>query len=180
MGISVRMKVTIPSQLFSYYIVKEQIRSALQHRTGPRMMHLFRGTVTGWKNKPDFKQEFTENFAMMAVKVFASGRNERQYKIVNDGAEPHPIYPRDRRGFLIFKPGYVSSTKPYSLSSRPFVRHGQDIGVRSVQHPGFGGRFFDVVIADTTADDFYEDVQDAVKIGVQRTQSTQSTQSTTP
>lgn len=172
MPISVRMKVTIPSELFSLNILKEELRSALRYQTGPRMMRLFKGTVEGWQNKPEFRQELTENFAMMAVKVYAAGSNARQYKLVNDGADPHPIYPRNRRGFLIFKPGYISSTKPYSLSSRPFVRHGQTIGVRSVQHPGFGGRYFDVVIADTTADDFFEDVENAVKIGVQRTQST--------
>lgn len=172
MPISVRMKVTIPEELFNMYTFKYALRTNMRYQTGPRMKRLFDGTVEGWHNKPDFRQEMSETFAMMAVKVFAAGKNEDQYRLVNNGADKHIIRPRNPRGFLIFKREYISSTKPWSLSSRPFVRYGDTWAVRKVSHPGFDPRYFDVQIADGTADDFYDDVQDAVKIGVQRTQST--------
>jgi len=174
MSISVRMKVTIPSELFNLNIVKEEIARAQRQVTGPKLKKMFQGTVTGWDNPPYFSQEQTSNFAMIAIKVFASGRNADQYRLVNDGAKPHPIYPTNRRGFLIFQPGYVSATRPGSLRSRPKVRYGQHIGVRAVNHPGFGGRFFDVEIADVYADEFVHDMEDAIHFAVQRTQSTNS------
>lgn len=170
MSIRVRIKVTIPSQLMSFNAVRNAIRDAQKEKTGPKLRNLFKKTVIGWEDPPYFEIEQTENFNMIAVKVYASSINgvasQEHYKFVNDGTKPHPIYSKSRIGFLIFQEGYHPSTRPWSLNSRANSRFGNTIGVRSVNHPGSEGRFFDVQIADMSGDEFAQDMEDALHLAI--------------
>jgi hypothetical protein len=171
MSIRVKIKVTVPSKLLSFYTVREEIKSAMKQETAPKLKTLFRKTVQGWKNPPDFAEELTENFAMIAIKVFATGPNDTVYKFVNDGTKPHPISPINKGGMLVFRSGYNSSTKPWSLNSRANSRFGDTVGMWAVRHPGFGGRYFDVQIADMSGDEFVKDMEDAIHLAIVSTTS---------
>lgn len=167
MAISVEMTVTVPELVISSDVIRGQIEQVLRNRTGPELRRLFKGTTDGWKNKPDFSQKFTNRTDFVSVRVWATGGNKRQYGIVNFGSRPHQIRPR-RGGMLRFQPGYRAATRPRVLSSRSAQRFGDFIAARSVKHPGFEAREFDLTVAEKIAPGFAKDVQNAINIGARR------------
>jgi len=174
MPIRVRLTVTVPKEIMNFNAVREAIASAQRRKTAPRMKQLFSQTVDGWEHRPEWSQKQSVQPSRISISVWASGKYENQYRIVNEGAKPHKIRPLNPRGLLRFQPGYISATRPGSLKSFKPYRFGNFIGVRGVSHPGFEPRYFDVQIADVTGEDFVRDMQEAIKVGalVGRTAST--------
>lgn len=159
----IRIKVTIPDEILNAKAVQEAIASAQRQKTAPEMKRLFSQTVDGWETRPEWSQKQTIQPSRISVAVWASGRYANQYQIVNEGARPHSIYPRNPRGLLRFQPGYISATRPGSLHSSPKQRLGDPILAHGVKHPGFEARLFDEQVADAIVDEFASDMQEAIK-----------------
>jgi hypothetical protein len=157
------MKVTIPDEIMNDKAVRDAIASAQRQKTAPQMKQKFSQTVDGWENRPEWSQKQEIETSRIAISVWASGRNENQYRMVNEGAKPHPIYPRNPRGLLRFQPGYISATRPGSMKSSRKQRFGDFVLSRGVSHPGFEPRLFDEQVAEAIGDDFASDMQDAIK-----------------
>jgi hypothetical protein len=163
MGISIRVSVKVPKEVFNRQAVVERIISTQKTKTAPALENYFRKTTEGWQNPPEWTRRQTVTSHSIAMAVFASGNNADQYRLVNNGAPPHSIQPRQQGGMLHFQPGYHASTKPRVLASGAFSRFGNYISTMSVDHPGFEPRDFDQTVAETHYDDFVQDMQDAMK-----------------
>jgi hypothetical protein len=163
MGISVRIKVKIPEEVFNRQAVVERIIAAQRTKTAPALESYFRKTTEGWQTPPEWSRRQTVTSHSIAMAVFASGPHADQYKLVNNGASPHSIRPRQQGGMLRFQPGYHAATKPHVLSSNAFSRFGNFISSMGVEHPGFEAREFDLAVAEAHFDDFARDMQDAMK-----------------
>jgi len=163
MAFRIRVSVNVPKEIINVRAVQQAIAKAQRDKTRPQITGLFRQTVDGWSNKPDWSSKQTITTSYISMKVWASGENADQYQIVNNGSPEHPIFPRNLGGFLVFQKGYRSSTRPRVLSSRPFSRFGVTVGARSIPlHPGFDPRAFDETVADAIIDDFRDDMQQAI------------------
>lgn len=163
MGISIRVTVKVPKEVFNRRAVVERIIAAQKTKTAPALETYFRKTTEGWQTPPEWTRRQTVTSQSIAMAVFASGKNADQYRLVNNGAPPHSIQPSQQGGMLRFRPGYHASTKPRVLASGPFNRFGNFISTMSVDHPGFEPRDFDQAVAEAHFDDFVRDMQDAMK-----------------
>lgn len=137
-----------------------EFESALKVKTKPELQRLFRGTVQGWKNKPDFSGKFTRGIDSMSMFVYPSGRNAEQYKLVTLGSPAHDIFPKNMSR-LVFQRGYSPASAPRRLVSVPARRFGPRVSARMVRHPGFEAREFDYAIAEHYAPDFYNTMAQA-------------------
>lgn len=163
MALRIRIKVTVPKEVFNSQAAIERIARAQREKTAPALKRYFSQTVQGWQNPPDWSQRQTITPHSIAMAVFASGQNADQYRLVNEGARPHAIFPRRMGGMLRFQPGYRAGTRPRTLQSQAFSRFGGFISTGSVQHPGFEPRAFDEAVAEAHYDDFVSDMQAALK-----------------
>lgn len=162
MSLRIRMRVTIPKQVYDAAAARQRLINALRHQTVPDLVHYFDGTVEGWQNKPTWGVR--ENFTAHSLSefVYAQGAGAEQYALVNNGSPAHLIQPRTA-GFLRFQPGYRAGTRPRTLTSRSFARFGKFVSAGEVQHPGFEAREFAQTIADTYYPQFVEDMQAAMR-----------------
>jgi hypothetical protein len=161
MAVSVSIEIKIPELLISSDVVRLKIENALVRKTGPELMRQFKKTVVGWDTQINFYQRKANRQDYVSVTVFT---RFKQYAIVNAGSPPHTITSR-RGGMLRFQTGYRAATSPRVISSRAKQRSGSFVAARSVQHPGFEARDFDVTIAEEIAPQFIDDVQEAIRIG---------------
>jgi len=169
MSAQIQIKVTVPEIVLNSATVRDAIMRKMQKKTAPDLQRMFRGTVNGWQDKPDFLQQFRNSPSEVSTTV-RPGLNSsggKTYVIVNNGAEPHRITPR-RGGMLRFQPGYRAGTRPRVLNSRSYSRFGSFISAQAVNHPGFEAREFDQEIADQYADTFVDDMNDAIKVATAR------------
>jgi hypothetical protein len=162
MPIRVRMKVTVPDEVFNTPEMVERIVKAQRAKTEPDLTKLFQKTVEGWKTPPKWNHKQTTTSSSISMEVYPYGKNYDQYALVNTGARPHSIVPRTAPR-LRFQRGYRAATRPRSLSSRSLMRFGEFSQTRHVSHPGFEGREFDATIADFYFDTFAEDMQEAIR-----------------
>lgn len=158
--IRISIKLPDPSKFSSQRFI-DAIEKAQQDKIVPALKNLFRQTVEGWQNPPEFMSEKIRTPNSIGVRVFAGGPNAEKYALVVKGSPRHPIYPKNR-GLLYFRPGYVPSTKPRVLSSRAYSRSGDYVSASKVDHPGFEAREFDQVIGEQHKPDFERDMQDAI------------------
>jgi hypothetical protein len=158
MAISVQIKVDVPDSLLDDAAVRDEIERALRNQTAPDLRRQFDKTTEGWDNRPNFSQRFASRNDYISATVYTT---QEQYGIVNAGSPPHTITPR-RGGMLRFQPGYRAATRPRTISSRAKSRSGSVISTKSVNHPGFEARDFDVTIAEEILPRFEEDIQDAI------------------
>lgn len=167
MSMSISLKAIVPELAFNSEFIRFQIMRTLQTRSAPDVQRLFRQTVNGWRDKPNFLQKFTDTPSRLSAEIWPSNSNKagKIYNLVNAGAPPHHIAPRKKK-ILRFQPGYSSATRPRVLSSRAFTRSGEYVVRTGVNHPGFEAREFDQTIVEQYADTFYEDIQDAVRVAV--------------
>lgn len=162
MAFRIQMKVTVPDHIMITREVIQAIARAQRDKTAPDLKKLFKQTVSGWSNPPDFLEHQIINSSKISMAVYAGGPNKDQYALVNGGARRHTILPRNQGGYLVFKRGYRASTRPRILSSRALSRFGDTWRVRGVLHPGFEERAFDETIAEQYTDTFTEDMQNAI------------------
>jgi len=169
-SISIDIKVTVPEIVLGNAAVRDAIMQKMQSKTAPDLKRLFRGTVNGWKDKPDFLQKFLNSPSAVSTQVWP-GQNStggKTYTIVNNGSPEHPIFPR-QRGMLRFQSGYRAGTRPRVLNSRSSSRFGNYVRSYGVpRHPGFDAREFDQEIAEQYADTFAADMNDAITVATVR------------
>lgn len=164
MPISVSISVKLPNKrMFDGKLFVEALEKQMQQKTVPALTGMFEKTVEGWDDKPSFKSSKIHEADRIGVRVYASGgRAANIYRLVNNGAPAHEIA-SGKLGFLLFRPGYSSSTRPRILGSRAKRRFGNYIFPQVVNHPGFEAREFDQTIADAHYPDFVRDMQEVFR-----------------
>jgi hypothetical protein len=166
MAIRIQIKVTVPKEIFNSAKAIQAIAEAQRKQTAPDLKQLFAETVQGWNNPPIWGQHQTITRNKISIAVYPTGDNAQQYEWVNNGTRAHDIFPRNAGGMLRFRTGYTPSTRPRILSSRPFNRFGPYMSWAMVHHPGIRDpRAFDETIAEQYADQFEQDMQDAIDLG---------------
>lgn len=163
MAISMRVKVTIPELVIDSALVRHAIQVKMQTKTGPDLQKEFKRTVEGWSNPPPFNPHVYHGTTLSTVVYTESER----YNWVNFGTPAHRITPKGR-GLLRFQPGYRAATRPGVIGSSRPSRFGDHVSSRGVYHPGVEARNFDQVIAEAYAETFVEDIQDAIKMAVEK------------
>lgn len=163
--VDVSITVTVPESILNDAQFRAEIERTMRSVTGPYLKREFDKTTEGWDNRPTFTQKFSSSNDAISVKVFTT---QEQYGIVNAGSPSHTITPR-RGGMLRFQTGYRAATRPRVISSRAKARFGPTVSARSVRHPGFEARDFDVTIADDLRPRFEEDVNRAIERAAART-----------
>jgi hypothetical protein len=164
---NIRITVKVPEIVLNSDFILTRISQKMKSKTGPDLRALFRRTVEGWDNPPDFSQKFHVGRDYCSTTVWPSGRNKNQYNLVNEGSPPHIILPRRAR-MLRFQVGYRAATKPRVIGSSAKQRFGPYTGSAGVAHPGFEAREFDSAIAEEYQDTFAADMQDAINVAVVR------------
>lgn len=168
MDISIR--VTIPKNIFLTQEAINEIASVQRTKSAPEVRKMFKQTVEGWNHKPDFS--ITQRIAPSEIssRIFSSGPNSSQYALVNHGAEPHLIRPKNSGYPLRFQhgSGYKPSTRPRILSSRARSNTGAWVKPMLVHHPGFEAREFDLEIAKQYTPVFMRDMQNIINSVAQK------------
>jgi len=165
MAVSIKVKVIVPKEILNVQRVVDEIAKAQRDKTAPDLKRMFKQTVEGWKNPPDFSQKQRISPSEIAMAVFASGSNADKYTLVNEGSPKHPIVPRQAR-MLRFRTGYRAGTQPRVLRSQAYQRFGNYISTMIVpNHPGFKAREFDDTIAKEYKRTFEKDMQEAINRG---------------
>jgi hypothetical protein len=157
--IRISVKLPDPSRFSSEKFI-DAIERAQRDKTVPALTNMFKQTVEGWANKPDFRSEKIRTSSSIGVRVYAAGEHADQYALVVRGSPAHTIRPKNG-GFLRFQPGYRAGTRPRMLNSRSLQRFGGYVQAEGVHHPGFEAREFDEVIGETHKPDFERDMQEA-------------------
>jgi hypothetical protein len=160
----IEINVTVPKEIINVEKVRQAIIDAQERKTKPALVRLFGRTVDGWDHRPQFVSRRIDTSSQLGIRVYPSGPNADQYKLVNEGARAHIIRPRRAR-MLRFQPGYRAGTKPKSLSSQHYQRSGQIVSTGLVHHPGFEAREFTQTIADEHSEQFSADMQQAIADG---------------
>jgi len=161
----ISITVTVPEIVLESGVVRHAIMQKMQHKTAPDLQRMFKGTVEGWKDQPNFLQKFKDAPAYLSTTVWPSRSNKagRTWALVNAGSPPHPITPKRAR-LLRFQVGYRAGTHPRVLRSRAYSRFGNYVSSLGVQHPGFEAREFTRTIAEEYTETFVKDMQEAVRV----------------
>lgn len=165
----IQITVKVPELVLNSATVRNAIMSKMQRKTAPDLQRLFRKTVEGWRDPPNFLQKFRNAPSEVSTTVWP-GQNTRggkTWKLLNEGAPRHPIVPR-RAKMLRFQTGYSAGTRPRVLGSRAFSRFGSYVSSYGVQHPGFAAREWTQEIVDQYTDTFVQDMQDAIHVATVR------------
>jgi hypothetical protein len=104
------------------------------------------GATSTWENKPQFEIQGpflkgSELFIRVAPRT-----NVEIFKYVNDGTQPHMIFPRKGK-FLSYQRDFTPKTQPWSLSSGPGGKSGPYVKRLGVTHPGTEARKFTTLTA---------------------------------
>lgn len=158
----ITINVSIPKVSFARKKWLDAIASKQRAKSLPILKKLFKETVNGWSQKPDFGWVQTKSADEISIRVYPTGPYSDVWNLVNEGSPPHIITPKKVGGILAFKPGYRSSTKPGQLRSGRKYRSGKMRFAKSVNHPGFEGRKFTEMISQIFAEDYAMDMQEAV------------------
>lgn len=161
LGEMINIKVTLPKTKFASKKWLESIASKQRAQSLPRLRALFRQTVFGWSEKPDFGWAQEKTSDAITLRVFPTGPASDIWNLLNAGSPPHDIRPKSK-GFLAFRPGYRAATRPGSLQSRRAYRSGKYRYARFVSHPGFEARRFTTLIVEEFADKYGMEMQEAV------------------
>jgi hypothetical protein len=128
----------------------EAFTTAMWHeanKVADDMLLDFTYTTSSWEH--DVKFENVTQVTGAAVEVLV-GTGDKIYGYVNDGTEPHTIWPRFGNKALRFQWGgkgsYKPKTVPRRISSGPGGPTGPMVHKAYVQHPGTTARQFDKTI----------------------------------
>ena len=178
-----KVNVFVPKDILRQSIVQDSIAQVMVKKTAPEVYSLFKGTVSGWDNKPTFKRKLKRSMNYMSMSVWADGEglNSRgiavwkQYAMVNQGVDRHDI-PKSGTTYMRFPDGrgYKSSTRPRMLTSGPRANFGQMVVKFKVDHPGLKAREFDKTIAEKYEPIFRKDIQDAIGVAAAKTAQSNS------
>lgn len=161
--VSIRVKVTLPpSNVFQKKRWLEEIARVQRQTSVPRLRKLFQQTVYGWSEKPSFGWTQTRTSDTLAITMYPQGPRADVWELLNAGSPAHTILPKNRGGFLIYRPGYRAATTPGSLQSRRAYRSGPFVSARVVHHPGFQAREFTTLIAQEYENPYMNEMQEAI------------------
>lgn len=156
----IQVEVFAPTSLFDDEKFRSELKQLMNGDAKRSLNRLFKKTTEGWKSQPNFGSNFSEKATSFELIV---STKDKIYNLVDAGAEPHTIVPRRPRGKLRFQTGYSAATSPRTISSKPFVRSGEFIFARTVQHPGFEAREFAKTIAEEYAPKFKVKVNNVIE-----------------
>lgn len=158
----INIKVSLPETKFANKKWVDNIASAQRREAVQRLRSLFNMTVYGWSEKPRMGWSQTKTADEITLYIYPTGPGSDTWELLNEGAQAHPIAPKNFGGILRFRPGYRASTTPGQLQSRRSYRSGKYIGAKVVAHPGFEPRRFTELIAQEYAERFGMQMQAAV------------------
>ena len=153
-GLKIGAEIIVPVKdlvdlQFNETVILRAVRDSLSYAH-----QQFMRTTTTWTHKPSFRIEGPEWISSRAIGGSVSTDDET-YVLVNQGAKPHPIFPR-RAKRLRFMSVYRAKTKPRKLSSYPGGKSGREVYALKVYHPGFEGRQFAQEIADRIREEIFD------------------------
>lgn len=122
---------------FKLQVFEQELRSAVKP-VEAGILKDYKAGVKDWDTKVDFTSKTTTNSAGISVEV--STDNEI-YQFVHEGTDPHLITAKKAKR-LAFQGTYTAKTMPGVIQSRSGGPSGDVLFARTVQHPGFKGRFF--------------------------------------
>lgn len=165
MSLKFSLRVFVPETVLDTKKLRQLFVNKMRRKTAPEVDALFKKTIYGWSKHPKFDKIFTNTVGHVGVEI---STGDDIYNLVNSGAPPHPIVPRQAGGLLRFQPGYRASTRPHVISSQRKYRSGKYVSRNRVFHPGFEAREFDKTILEyygsTFEDDMNQVVEDATRI----------------
>ncbi len=113
------------------------IASAMEAE-GQKIVDLLDGAVKTWNHKPDFGFEITAPGGDLVMVV---GTDDEIFGYVEQGTQPHPIYPV-RAKMLRFQTGYRAKSVPNIVGSFSGGPSGAIVFRKRVMHPGSKPRNF--------------------------------------
>lgn len=122
----------------------------------------FQETVATWDHRPDFYRSATVNEVTHRATAEVSTDDE-QYLIVNEGAKPHPIFPKKPGGLIIYQGDFAPKTNVGDIASYDGGKSGEYIFRDYIpEHPGFKGRKFDKAIEKKWRPEFRRKMDEAM------------------
>jgi hypothetical protein len=161
MSFSVKISVSLPKKDLTKKKWLDAIASKQRAQSLPILRELFRKTVFGWSQKPDFSWSQAKTADAITLTIYPSGPGADKWTLVNQGSPAHDIYGKNQ--FLMsFKPGYRAATRPGSLQSSRAYRSGKTRQAQHIHHPGFVARNFTGLIVEAYASRYTSDMQAAI------------------
>lgn len=158
----IEVKVSLPTRKFAQKKWLESIASKQRAKSLPALRKLFRETVNGWANKPDFGWAQTKTGESISLRVYPTGQYADIWNLLNEGSPVHDI-PAKPNSLLRFRPGYRAATRPGTLRSGRKYRSGPYWTSKLIKnHPGFEPRRFTELIAQEFAEKYAMEMQEAV------------------
>lgn len=118
-------------------------------KTGRDIRKDFEKTTATWKRKPEFDIDISLTAPGPIVEV---STDNKIYRFVNDGTDPHPIFAgiftgKSNKKALAFFPSSTPKTAPGIIGSGSGSQSGDRVARPYVDHPGTKARNFDETIA---------------------------------
>lgn len=156
----IKVTVSVPAWRFKDKAWVESVATTMKTKTYHDLRALFLKTVFGWsaKNKPSFTRHLTRRAASLSMAVYSRSSDDI-YNLVNVGSPPHKI-PTSGTTYMHFKRNYKPATIVGQIQSRRAYKLNPWVTMFKVSHPGFEGRHFDELIAETYYDTFVKDIED--------------------
>lgn len=115
-------------------------------------------TVSSWTNKPKFNVSVESSGNDYVVNATT---DSDVYGFVDSGTRPHIIKPV-RSKYLRFSSGYKSKGRTGVIGSNPGGSFGDPVFAKQVNHPGFAGRHFTILIASRRQVTVNQEVSQAI------------------
>lgn len=120
----------------------------------------FEKTTATWKRKVVFEVQYKVRPSGPEVFVFT---DNRIYGYVNDGTEPHFIFPVRAKALAFPGGGYSAKTTPRVIGSTSGGSSGATVFRAYVEHPGTTARNFDEEIGKLWESKFKRRIEDAMR-----------------
>lgn len=160
---NIRFNVRLPNtDKFNGETYIKRLAQKQRESTIPDLISLFKLTVEGWEEKPEFSYKQTRTASSLSMSVFATGPHASLYALVSGGARAHQIVPTSST-WLRFQPGYAAGTRPGIIGSSSKRRFGGYVQAEGVKHPGFQAREFPKTIKEEFRPIFQADMAEALK-----------------
>lgn len=125
--------------------------------------------VRDWDHRPRFEIEYDIGQYRIVFRVKATGRHAAIWQYVNEGTEPHQIYPRLRGGKLTFRTAYTAKTAPVAKVNPGGGRaSGEWRSSEVVNHPGSEARLFTQEFEKRLRPEFRRRMENAIRRGARR------------
>jgi len=128
------------------------VMADITRSASPEVISLFELTTKTWDHHVSF---FSDIRTVGGDVVGTFGTTDPIWNMVNLGTRRHPIRPV-RATVLVFQSQYRAKTIPGQLASVSGGASGDTVFARSVDHPGFSGRYFTREIQDIMGDTYLD------------------------